>query len=139
MFGLNIPYYKEEVGELSGDSNWHMPFRKTEIDVFKRHHKNHFRTTEGVVDPTRYYSKYQHDHVTSSLNYLMNYNPTNPIHTYYNETTAHRTLHNKDQRPRFTKVDNKDTEIVDKINFMAKKKVPHVPFSHSHKLNIWDK
>ena len=139
MFGLNIPYYKEEVGGLDGKSNYHYPFRKTDINYFKKHHKNHFRTTEGVEETIPYHKEYQHDHVTSSLNYLQNFNATNPIHTYYNETTAHRTLHNKDQRPRFESVNGKDTEIVDKIDFMAKKKVPHVPFSYSHKLDIWNK
>ena len=139
MFGLNTLYYKDQVGELNGVNNYHMPFRKTEIDFFAKHNKNHFRTTEGVVDPTPHYSKYQHDHPTSSLNYLQNFNPTNQIHTYYEETQGHRTLHNKDQRPRFESVNGKNTEIVDEIDFMAKKKVPHVPFSYSHKLDIWNK
>ena len=139
MFGLNIEYYKDEVGELSGNLNYHMPFRKTEINYFQKHNKNHVRTTEGVEETIPYHKKYQHDHVTSSLNYLQNFNPTNKIHTYFEETEAHRALHNKDQRPRFETVIGKDTEIVDKIDFMRKKPVPHVPFSHSHKLDIWNK
>ena len=139
MFGLNIPYYKDEIGELNGANNYHYPFRKTEVDFFAKHHKNHFRTMEGVVDPKSHYSKYQHDHVTSSMNQLQNFNPTNKIHTYFEESESHRTLHQKDQRPRFETVIGKDTEIVDKIDFMKKKETPLVPFSHSHKLDIWNK
>ena len=139
MFGLNIPYYKDEIGELKGSTNYHFPFRKTEINFFEKHHKNHFRTTEGVTDNQPHYKVFNYDHPTSSLNYLQNFNPTNPIHTYYKETESHRTLYNKDQRPRFEKVDNRDTHIVDKIDFLRKKPHPFVAFNHSHKLEIWNK
>ena len=139
MFGLHIPYYKDEIGELNGANNYHYPFRETEINFFEKHHKNHFRTTEGVTDNKPHYVEYQHNHPTSFLNYLQNFNPTNPGIVYYEETQAHRTLYNKDQKPRFEKVDNKDTHIIDKIDFMRKKPVPVVPFNHSHKLEIWNK
>lgn len=136
MFGLNVLPYTHPTGQLAGRNNYNYPFRKTEEEYFKKHHKNHTRNDEGVTSSVPHQSKIQHDHPTSSMNYLGNFNPTNKGLVYHEEKEIHKTIHNQYQRPRFDSVDLRQTHIVDEIDEVSKTKHPHTALSHSHGLKV---
>jgi len=125
-FGLHVfPEPKPSGSTLQDNSNYHHLFRKDDIDLFNKHHKNHFRSVEGVTDLIPHHELYQHTSVTSMMSDLANFNPTSKALNYYKETEAYKTLHNKEQMPRMGYHDNFNLDIPNKINFMKKKELTH--------------
>ena len=125
-FGLHVfPEPKPSGSTLQDNTNYHHLFRKDDIDYFNKHHKNHFRSVEGVTDLIPHHELYQHSSVTSMMNDLANFNPTSKALNYYKETESYKTLHNKEQMPRMGFDNNFDLHIPNKIDFMKKKELTH--------------
>jgi hypothetical protein len=75
MLGYNI----QPTGTLNTttfmDTNYHMPFKKNEINFFNKRHKSHNRQI-GQIPSQKHNVKYNTS-VTMDLNNLQNFNPTN--------------------------------------------------------------
>lgn len=136
-FGLHVFVEPEPSGStLQDNTNYQHLFRKKDVEYFSRHHKSHVRNVEGVTELNPHHELYQHTSVTSMMNDLGNFNPTNKGLNYYEETQAHKTLHNKEQMPRMGYHDNYNLDITNKIDFMSKKKLPHTLPNMVHSLKI---
>lgn len=136
-FGLHVyPEPAPSGSTLQDNTNYHHLFRKDDIDFFNKHHKSTIRNIEGVSSTIPHEELYQHTSVTSLMNDLGNFNPTNKGLNYYEETESHKALHNTEQRPRMGYHDNYNLDIPDKIDFMSKKKLPHTLSNMIHSLSL---
>jgi len=138
MFGLqNVEI--NEVGELNATkstghhSHRHYPFSKEQVSNFIKHHKS-FNRSEGNGVPAEF-SRYNQRYNTSTTAELMKtslFNPTRGSEkTKFHETESNMHLLYEKSKPRFESVNNRDTEIVDKINAM-KKPGNHFEKRHEH-------
>jgi hypothetical protein len=138
MFGLqNVE--PNECGELNTTKvsghhgHRHFPFNKKNVSDFIKRHKSHNRMI-GPGVPAEF-KRYNQRYNTSTTNELLKtslFNPTRGSEKtkfYEHETNMHL-LYEK-SKPRFEEVNNRDTEIVDKINAM-KKPGPHFEKRHEH-------
>jgi len=144
MFGLQDPQ-TNECGELSSQkmkghhAHRHFPFSKQQVSDFIKHHKSYNRS-EGNGVPSEF-SRYKNITNTSTTNELMktmHFNPTmGSEKTKFLETETNMHLLYPKSRPRFESVNNRDTEIVDKINAL-KKPGPHFEkrSEHSSRLKV---
>jgi hypothetical protein len=113
-------------GTIEGATTYHHDFKKTEKKYMDLHHKNHFRTTDGIPPEYSRLFKQHHTDVTNNLNNLINFNPTIGL-TQFEEHDTNKMLHGGiGSRPRFESVNNRNTEIVDKIQDIKK------PRNHFH-------
>ena len=114
-------------GTIESATHYPHPFKKTEAKYINLHHKNHFRTTDGIPAEYSRLFKQHHTSVTPTLNNLINFNPTIGI-TQFEEHDTNKMLHGAiGSRPRFEYVNNRNTEIIDKIADIKK------PGNHFHK------
>lgn len=124
-------------GTIEGDTTYHHDFKKTEKKYMDLHHKNHFRTTDGIPAEYSRLFKQHRTSVTPTLNNLINFNPTIGLSSF-EEHDTNKMLHGGiGSRPRFESVNNRNTEIVDKI--ADKKKPgnhPHTRPEHSQTLRV---
>ena len=78
MLGYNIQPQEFPTGTLNttknNDTNYHMPFKKNEINFFNKRHKSHNRQI-GQIPSQKHNVKYNTS-VTMDLNNLQNFNPT---------------------------------------------------------------
>lgn len=142
MFGLQDPQ-PNECGELnttkvSGHTHHrHFPFNKKAVSDFIKHHKSYNRSYgNGVPAEFKRYNQRYNTSTTSELMKTSLFNPTRGSEKtkfYEHETNMHL-LYEK-SKPRFESVDNRDTEIVDKINAM-KKPGPHFEKRHEHSSSL---
>jgi len=134
-FGLHVYVENDPSGStLQDNTNYHHLFRKNDIDFFNKHHKSTIRNIEGVTSTTPHEELYQHTSVTSLMNDLGNFNPTNKGLLYFKEPQSHKTLHNSEQRPRMGYHHNHNLDIPNKINFFRKKQLPHTLPNMTHSL-----
>lgn len=113
-------------GTIEGATHYPHPFKKTEPKYINLHHKNHFRTTPGIPPEYSRLFKQHHTSVTPTLNNLINFNPTIGLSSF-EEHDTNKMLHGAiGSRPRFESVNNRNTEIVDKIQDIKK------PGNHFH-------
>ena len=113
-------------GTIEGATHYPHPFKKTEPKYINLHHKNHFRTTDGIPAEYSRLFKQHRTSVTPTLNNLINFNPTIGL-TQFEEHDTNKMLHaGIGSRPRFESVNNRNTEIVDKIQDIKK------PGNHFH-------
>ena len=129
MIGLNINYYKNPVGQLNGQNNFHYPFRKTENDYFNFNHPSVNTIMNGTEPTLNHQYKIQNNHPTMVLNNLQNFNP-NRLNKY-EQKEIQRVIFNRDQRPLFGYDFNRKTDIVDEIDRIRKPVYPLKPFEHS--------
>ena len=99
MLGYNIQPQEFPTGTLNTttfmDTNYHMPFKKNEINFFNKRHKSHNRQI-GQIPSQKHNVKYNTS-VTMDLNNLQNFNPTIG-QVYFAEHQTNTTLrHNKHQ------------------------------------------
>ena len=120
MFGLQ-DVSTNEVGELNGKTNFHYPFRLNNADVFGKHHKSLYHK-EGDIPPE--YKKMfvqHHRSVINDMNNLMNFNPTRGSEKQqFKEHPTNMHLHYPKSKQRYLLVNNRNTEIQDKIESMKK-------------------
>ena len=127
MFGLQDPQ-PNECGQLNATKSTghhghrHFPFSKQQVSNFIKHHKSFNRSEGNGVPPE--YARYNQRYNTSTTAELMKtslFNPTRGTErtSFYEHDTNMHLLYPK-SRPRFEEVNNRDTEIVDKINAMKK-------------------
>lgn len=133
----DIHAYERPCGTIEGDTHYHHPFKKTNAKYMNLHHKSHFRTTDGIPPE---YSRFFHQHktsVTPTLNNLINFNPTIGLSSF-EEHETNKMLHGGvGSRPRFESVDNRNTEIVDKISDIKKEgRHYHTRPEHSQTLRV---
>ena len=122
----DIHAYERPCGTIEGQTTYHHDFKKTEKKYMDLHHKSHFRTTDGIPPEYKRFFKQHSTSVTPTLNNLINFNPTIGI-TQFEEHDTNKMLHGGvGSRPRFESVDNRNTEIVDKIDDIKK------PGNHLH-------
>jgi len=144
MFGLQDPQ-PNECGELNATKSTghhahrHFAFSKQQVSNFIKHHKSYNRS-EGNGVPAEY-ARYNQRYNTSTTAELMKtslFNPTRGTEKtqFFEHDTNMHLLYPK-SRPRFEEVNNRDTEIVDKINAM-KKPGPHYEklAEHSSRLRV---
>ena len=113
-------------GTIEGATTYHHDFKKTEAKYINLHHKNYFRTTDGIPPEYSRLFKQHKTSVTPTLNNLINFNPTIGL-TQFQEHDTNKMLHGGvGSRPRFEYVNNRNTEIVDKIQDIKK------PGNHFH-------
>ena len=113
-------------GTIEGQTTYHHDFKKTEKKYMDLHHKNHFRSTDGIPAEYSRLFKQHRTSVTPTLNNLINFNPTIGLSSF-EEHDTNKMLHGGvGSRPRFESVDNRDTQIVDKIQDIKK------PGNHFH-------
>ena len=107
-------------GTMEGDTHYPHPFKKTEKKYMDLHHKSHFRTTDGIPPEYSRLFKQHKTSVTPTVNNLINFNPTIGLSSF-EEHETNKMLHGGvGSRPRFESVDNRNTEIVDKIDDIKK-------------------
>ena len=99
MLGYNIQPQEFPTGTLNttkyNDTNYHMPFKKNEINFFNKRHKSHNRQI-GQIPSQKHNVKYNTS-VTMDLNNLQNFNPTIG-QVYFAEHETNKTLrHDKHQ------------------------------------------
>ena len=134
-FGLHVYIDNDVSGStLQDNTNYHHLFRKDDVILFDKHHKPTIRNIEGVTSTTPHEELYQHTSVTSLMNDLQNFNPTNKGLLYFKEPQSHKTLHNSEQRPRMGYHHNHNLDIPNKINFFRKKQLPHTLPNMAHSL-----
>ena len=59
-------------GTIEGQTTYHHDFKKTEKKYMDLHHKNHFRSTDGIPAEYSRLFKQHHTDVTNNLNNLSN-------------------------------------------------------------------
>ena len=144
MFGLqNVETH--ECGELNAtkslghNGHKHFPFSKAQVSNFIKHHKSYNRS-EGNGVPAEFsrFKNITHTSTTNELLKTMHFNPTmGSEKTKFHEHETNMHLLYEKSKPRFESVNNRDTEIVDKINEM-KKPGPHYEkrAEHSSRLRV---
>lgn len=144
MFGLQNPE-PHECGELNATKvkghhgHKHFPFDKGVIDIFNKRHKSYNRTY-GRGNPPEF-SRLNQRYNTSTTNELLKtalFNPTmgSEKQKFMEHETNMHLLYPK-SKPRFEAVNNRDTEIVDKIDAWKKPgKHYHAYPQHSHTLRL---
>ena len=127
MFGLQDPNPRE-CGEINSTkvkghhAHKHFPFDKKVIDVFEKRHKSYNRMIGSGIPPE--FARLNQRYNTSTTNELLKTMHFNPTHgsersTFYeHETNMH--LWYPKSKPRYENVNNRDTEIIDKINAWKK-------------------
>ena len=120
MFGLqNVS--TNEIGELNGKTHFHYPFRLNNIDIFNKHHKSLYHREGDIPPEHKRYNQKVHRSVTNDLNNLMNFNPTRGSEKQkFEEHHTNLHLHYPKSKPRYLLVNNRNTEIQDKIESMRK-------------------
>ena len=120
MFGLQ-QVYTDEVGELNGKTNYHYPFRINNATIFNKHHKSAYHK-EGDIPPEYKRMFVQHHRsVINDMNNLMNFNPTRGSEKQkFEEHPTNLHLHYPQSKQRYLLVNNRNTEIQDKIESMRK-------------------
>jgi len=80
MLGYNTQIEKFPVGTLNTtnfmDTNYHMPFKKSEIDFFNKHHKSYNRQVGQIPSQIPHHNVRYNTSVTMNMNNLQNFNPT---------------------------------------------------------------
>lgn len=138
MFGLqNVE--PNECGELNATKSTghhghrHFPFSKQQVSNFIKHHKSFNRMVgSGVPAEFKRYNQRYNTSTTAELMKTMHFNPTRGSEkTKFHEHETNMHLLYEKSKPRFEEVNNRDTEIVDKINAM-KKPGSHFEKRHEH-------
>ena len=137
-FNNDIKYHDRPCGTMEGRYHFSHPFKLNEEDYFLKHHKNYFRSTDGIPEEYKRYFKQHHTSVTANMNNLINFNPTRGSEaTKFEHHDTEKHLHYEKSKPRYNEITNKDTEIVDKIDDMKKSQPQFSIFKeHSQRLNI---
>lgn len=134
----DMKYYENPSGSLlMGKNNYHHPFKKTEADFFKKHHKS-VSHKKGDIPPEFKRRFHQHESsVTNDFNNLMNFNPTMG-NTFFDEHETNNMLHGGvGTRPRYEVFNYKDTFHTNKIdNWKKPGNHTHTILEHSQKLNV---
>jgi hypothetical protein len=120
MFGLqNVS--TNEVGELNGAKNFHYPFRINNTTIFNKHHKSVYHREGDIPPEHKRYNQRVHRSVTNDMNNLMNFNPTRGSEKQkFKEHHTNMHLHYPKSKQRYLLVNNRNTEIQDKIEGMRK-------------------
>ena len=136
MFG-NLDVAKNPCGQISGSKIFNTDWKKTEADYFDKRHKSHFRTGEGIPSEFKRYFKQHHTDVTTSMNNLQNFNPTNKGITYFEQHDTNKHINYPTSRPRFESFNYRDTSIPDKIDALKKEgNHLHTYFKHAPALKV---
>ena len=120
MFGLqNVE--SNEVGELNGKTHFHYPFRINNATIFNKHHKSVYHKEGGIPPEYKRLNQRVHRSVTNDMNNLINFNPTRGSEKQqFEEHKTNMHLHYPNSKPRYLLVNNRNTEIQDKIESMRK-------------------
>ena len=120
MFGLqNVA--TNEVGELNGKKHFHYPFRLNNVDIFNKHHKSVYHKEGDFPAEFKRLNQRVHRSVTNDMNNLMNFNPTRGSEKQkFEEHPTNMHLHYPKSKQRYLLVNNRNTEIQDKIEGMRK-------------------
>lgn len=93
MLGYNIEPHEFPTGTLNTtkymDTNYHMPFKKSNANFFNKHHKSYNRQI-GQIPSQKHNVKYNTS-VTMDFNNLQNFNPTIG-QIYFEEHETNKTL-----------------------------------------------
>lgn len=120
MFGLQ-QVYTNEVGELNGKTHFHYPFRLNNVDIFNKHHKSLYHKEGDIPPEYKRLNQKVHRSVTNDLNNLMNFNATRGSEKQkFEEHPTNLHLLYARSKPRYLLVNNRNTEIQDKIEGMRK-------------------
>jgi len=120
MFGLQN-YEENPVGELNGKLNYHYLHRLNNIDLFNKHHKSHNRASDAIPAEFKRLNKKQYNSVTNMLNNLQNFNATSKGLTQFEHHDTHKHMFKvNDSHKRYLLVNNRNTDIQDKIDKMRK-------------------
>ena len=120
MFGLqNVA--TNEVGELNGKKHFHYPFRLNNVDIFNKHHKSLYHKEGDYPPEFKRLNQKVYRSVTNDMNNLMNFNPTRGSEKQqFEQHPTNMHLHYSKSKPRYLLVNNRNTEIQDKIESMKK-------------------
>ena len=95
MLGYNIQPQDYPTGTLNTtrytDTNYHMPFKKSEIDFFNKRHKSFNRQLGQIPSQIPYHNVKYNTSVTMDFNNLQNFNPTIG-QVYFKEHQTNTTL-----------------------------------------------
>lgn len=142
MFGLQF-VEPHECGELNATKSTghhghrHFPFSKQQVSNFIKHHKSFNRSLgNGVPAEFARYKNITHTSTTNELLKTMHFNPTRGSEkTKFHEHETNMHLLYQKSKPRFEAVNNRDTEIVDKIQDW-KKPGSHFEKRHEHSSSL---
>ena len=111
-----------EVGELDATKkSFHYPFRLNNVDIFNKHHKSLYHREGDFPPEFKRLNQKVHRSVTNDMNNLMNFNPTRGSEKQqFKEHPTNMHLHYARSKPRYLLVNNRNTEIQDKIEGMRK-------------------
>ena len=110
-----------EVGELNGKTHFHYPFRLNNVDIFNKHHKSLYHREGDYPPEFKRLNQKVHRSVTNDMNNLMNFNATRGSEKQqFKEHPTNLHLHYPRSKPRYLLVNNRNTEIQDKIEGMRK-------------------
>ena len=95
MLGYNTQIQEFPTGTLNStpfmDTNYHMPFKKNDINFFNKHHKSYNRQIGQIPSQIPHHNVKHNTSVTMNLNNLQNFNPTIG-QLYFQEHDTNRTL-----------------------------------------------
>lgn len=95
MLGYNTQIHEYPTGTLNTtrytDTNYHMPFKKSEIDFFNKRNKSYNRQVGDIPSQIPYHNVKYNTSVTMDLNNLQNFNPTIG-QVYFAEHETNKTL-----------------------------------------------
>lgn len=95
MLGYNIQPQEFPTGTLNTttfmDTNYHMPFKKNQIDFFNKHHKSYNRQFGQIPSQIPNHNVRYNTSVTMNMNNLQNFNPTIG-QVYFQENQTNKTL-----------------------------------------------